>query len=140
MVEMRRKFVVFISLVFLMSACGKDECSCSDSIYNTWEVVDFVSKESVLYEKTDGNNPTIEFKSEGGCAIRLDINSCFGDFELSGENNISISTIGCTEACCDSDFSSKFISMLSQVKTYTFYEDQLKLNVPAWGWIELELQ
>jgi len=96
------------------------------------------SVESVSYSKDNGFNPLIEFKNDGTYLIKLDVNGCFGDFTLSNGNSISISASGCTKMCCDSQFSQKFIQMLPQVKTFEIEGSNLQLNIPGWGWIELE--
>lgn len=126
-------------LLFSLSACNDDNnCNCSGEIYGKWEVTKMLSLESAGYSKTDDYNPTIEFTKDGTIGIRLDRNSCFGDFEIGMGNSINIANGGCTEACCDSDFSSKFASMLSQVGSYAIEGDILKLNISGWGWYELE--
>lgn len=125
-------FINFIS-------CEDDnDCNCSGEIYGKWKVEELMSIESVAYPKADDYSPTIEFKKDGTIDIRLDVNQCFGDFEIGAENSINIANGGCTEACCDSDFSNKFVTMLSQVGSYDIEDDGLKLNVSGWGWIELE--
>lgn len=97
-----------------------------------------MSLESVNDAKNNDYNPTIEFKRDGTFNIIPDVNICFGDFELTGETDININNGGCTEVCCDSDFSLKFIIMLSEVNSYEIKGDILKLNVSDWGWIVLQ--
>ena len=129
-------WVVFFTM--LLSACSDDDdCGCTGDIYGKWEAKAFMSVESRGYPKDDDFNPTIEFKSDRTADVQLDVNACFGDFELQGENVIQISEMGCTEACCDSDFSQKFIEMLPQVNSYEIEDNTLKLHVSMWGWIEL---
>lgn len=133
------KLFVF-SLLISFYACNDDDCGCNDgNIVGKWEVKEFMSVESVLFAKDDDYNPTIEFKSDGTTAIRLDVNSCFGDYELGDEPTINISDSGCTKICCDSDFSKKFIEMLPQVGSYEIEDNMLKFIISGWGWIELEL-
>uniref|UniRef100_UPI003217B98C META domain-containing protein n=1 Tax=uncultured Draconibacterium sp. TaxID=1573823 RepID=UPI003217B98C len=129
---------IFALFCFLSSCDKDDECSCSKEIYGKWEAEEFMSVESVLYAKNDDYNPTIEFMHDGTYNLRLDANGCSGSFELEESNSITVSGAGCTEICCDSDFSIKFASTLPQVSTYEIDADELKLNVPGWGWIELE--
>jgi heat shock protein HslJ len=122
-----------------LGACAdNDEGLCPDDINCKWQVLEFISVESVLYAKNNDYNPTIEFLGDGTTSIRLDINSCFGSYETGEDSGITISNSGCTEACCDSDFSLKFMEMLPQVSSYELENERLKLNVPAWGWIELK--
>jgi heat shock protein HslJ len=131
--------IFFFVLVFALVSCNDDDnCSCSGDILGKWEASSFISFESVGYPKDDGYNPTIEFKGDGKIEIHLDANSCFGNYELNADTTITISDAGCTEMCCDSDFSNKFVEMLSQVKSYSIEDGNMYLNVPGWGLISLQ--
>jgi len=131
--------IVLLVLVVLIGACNdNDECLCPDDINGKWEVKEFMSIESVLYAKDNSYNPSIEFVGDGTTNIRLDINACFGSYETGKNSSITISDSGCTEACCDSDFSLKFMEMLPLVSTYEIENDTLKLHASSWGWIVLE--
>lgn len=121
-----------------LCACNDDDCNCTGDIYGKWEVKEFMSIESVLYAKNDGYNPIIEFKQDGTMEFQLDANMCSGEFEIIDETAINIEDAGCTKMCCDSDFSQKFVTMVSEVGTYEIEGDKLKLHVSGWGWIELE--
>ena len=98
-----------------------------------------MSVESVAYPKKDGYNPVIEFNNDGTYYLKLDMNSCIGIFTLTDNSGISMTAPGCTKICCDSEFSKKFVEMLPQVKSYQLENNNLKLEVPEWGWINLEL-
>lgn len=130
----------FTALVlFLFLGCDKEETKNDKALYNTWEIVDFISIESRAYAKKDGFNPKIEFKHNGSLSLRLDANGCFGSFKVLSENKIEILPIGCTKMCCDSDYSQKIAQMLSQVTTYKIDGKTMKLDVPGWGWLNLVL-
>jgi heat shock protein HslJ len=124
--------------MLIIFSCAKDE-TVNTSIHGKWVATDFMSIESVLYSKKNGFNPEIEFKNDGSYNLKLDMNSCMGNFVLSGSNSISISASGCTKMCCDSEFSNKFVQLLPQVESYQFENNKLKLEIPGWGWINLEL-
>ena len=134
-----KKSVIFIIFLLLFVSCKKDKNEVAGDIYNIWEAVEFMSLESMHYTKNDNYKPVIEFQTDNKFTIKLDENSCFGDFTLSDEDDIEIEAPGCTYICCDSEFSNKFSAMLSQVKSYSIEGNKLKLNVPDWGWISLEL-
>jgi heat shock protein HslJ len=137
---MKRFQIIFITfLVLALLSCDKKEKDEMKSIYGKWEATDFISLESVAYPKKDGFNPILEFKNDGTYNLQLDFNKCSGDFTLLNNNGISFSSVGCTKMCCDSNFSLKFSQMLPQVKTYHIKRNKLKLEVPDWGCINLEL-
>ena len=123
--------VVLMLIIFLFS-CEKSKCEGSGNIYQSWEVTDFMSVESVAYPKDNNYKPVIEFENDGRYSLKLDKNSCSGSFTLTGKNNISISAAGCTKICCDSEFSKKLTAMLPQVKDYSIEGSKLKLNVLDW--------
>lgn len=129
-------FIVLI-FVFVFNSCKRSDVA--RDIYNRWEIVDMMSVESVLYAKEDNFNPMIQLYTNGSVSLQLYANHCIGDFVLTGQEEIKIILTGCTEICCDSDFSTKIQEMLSQVKSYSIERNKMKLNVPGWGWINLEL-
>lgn len=139
--RMKQFQIIIISLLMLIVlSCdkkGKDEIS---DIYGKWTATDYISLESVSYPKNNGFSPIIEIKTDGTYNLKLDMNGCFGNFSLSdSSSSISFSAAVCTEICCDSEFSLKIANMLHQVKTYQIEKNKLKLEVPGWGWINLEL-
>lgn len=130
------------NIIFFMLAifsCDNDETIRKTNILGKWMATDFMSVESVLYSKKDGFNPVIEFKDDDSYILKLDMNSCMGNFTLPKNNIISLSASGCTKMCCDSEFSNKFVQMLPKVESYKIENNKLKLEVPGWGWINLEL-
>lgn len=132
--------LAIISLIALvLFSCDKSENHIADDMYNTWEVIDFMSIESVSYAKNSDVPILITFEQNEIYQLNLDVNSCSGSFVLADDGNIEISVPGCTKMCCDSDFSNKVTTMLPQVTSYTIEGNMLKLNVPQWGWINLEL-
>ncbi|MDX8337609.1 META domain-containing protein [Draconibacterium sp. IB214405] len=126
---------VLLSLTF--SSCKDDACDCNGQLIGMWEADVFMSLESVGYPKDDNYSPLIEFKSDGSYDLLLDVNACGGEYSLSVNDSISISSPGCTKICCDSEFSVKLSTMLPQVSTYTITGDELQLSVSGWGWIAL---
>lgn len=137
--KLYRNVIPFFLIMLMMVSCQKDKYDSGEVIYNKWEVIDMMSVESVHYAKNNNYNPLIQFFVNGSVSINLDANNCIGNFALTGEDKIEIMLTGCTEICCDSDFSVKIQEMLSQVKNYSIEQNKLKLNVPGWGWINLEL-
>ena len=133
----RIQLVIFTLFVLIGFSCDKKETNEVTDIYGKWKVAEFISVESLYYDKNNGNSPLIEFRNDGTYILKLDVNLCIGNFTISDDNSISVAFSGCTKVCCDSEFSKKFIMMLPKVKSFHFSENRLNLDVPEWGWIEL---
>jgi len=137
---MYRVLVIFVSFfILVVSSCDKSGTEENGNIYGKWNATDLMSVESFAYSKKDSFKPEIEFNEDGTYHLKLEMNTCTGSFTLSAGNGISLSASGCTKICCDSEFSQKFVQMLPQVKSYNLENNKLKLEVPGWGWIEVEL-
>ena len=126
MFNISRLMVLFFVVLFSFISCNKDSKIVKD-IYNCWEIVDFMSVESVAYPKNNDYNPIIQFYKEGNYTLDLDVNGCSGEFNLTGEGEIEITLAGCTKLCCDSDFSKKIQEMLSQVSSYSIERNKLPI-------------
>lgn len=135
----RVKITIFVFLLAFVFSCVKNQTDEGTSIYGKWEVTGFNSVESAAYSIIDGFYPVIEFNNDGSYNLKLDVNSCFGSIVLSENNRILISAAGCTKMCCDSEFSQKFVQILPRVESYQIENNNLKLDIPDWGWINLKL-
>ncbi len=131
------KISIVILLLTLFFSCRKEDND--SSLYQTWEAKEFMSIESVAYPKNENTKILLTFQSIGKYQLKLDVNSCGGDFSIGKNNQLEIGSTACTEACCDSKFAEKVAAMLSRVTSYEISGKALKLNVPQWGYIELEL-
>jgi heat shock protein HslJ len=135
---MKTSFLTILILILTQVSCNKDEVANS-VLYSTWEAKSFMSIESVAYPKNENKPILLTFKKDGTFSLKLDINNCGGTFTSGNDNQLLIASPACTEACCDSKFSEKLASMISRVTSYEIERNTLKLNVPQWGYIELEL-
>lgn len=129
------KIFAIILLLALVFSCRKDEDH--SGLFQTWEAKEFMSIESVAYPKNENTKVLLTFNRSGSYNLKLDINSCGGNFAAGKNNQIELETAACTEACCDSKFAEKVAAMLSRVNSYEISGKTLKLNVPQWGYIEL---
>ena len=131
------KVSIVILLLTLFFSCRKDDND--SSLYQTWEVKEFMSIESVAYLKNENTKFLQTFNKTGSYGLKLDINNCGVNYSTVKNNQLEIGSTACTEACCDSKFAEKVAAMLSRVTSYEISGKTLKLNVPQWGYIELEL-
>lgn len=135
---MKTKLLSLLIFTLAFASCNKDE-EPNAKLYQTWEAKSFMSLESVAYPKNENKPILLTFKSDGTYNLKLDINSCGGNFTSGKSNRLEIEPPACTEACCDSKFSEKLATMISKVTSFSIEGKALKLNVPQWGYIELEL-
>ena len=118
---MKATFQILVLLVILMipGSCKKDDAPAVYTVYNTWEVKEFISILSVNYPKDKDNKLLLTFNQGGTYQLKLDVNSCSGKFESNVANLIDVDFPACTEACCDSEFSNKFAVLLPSVTSYS---------------------
>ena len=135
---MKTQFLIFSILLMSLTFCNKEDAANS-ALFQTWEVKDFMSLESKAYPKNENNKILLTFNKSGTYNLKLDINNCNGRFITSKDKHISMASTACTKVCCDSEFSEKLTATLPKVKTYIIDGNMLRLEVPEWGFIKLEL-
>jgi hypothetical protein len=133
------QIIILLLIIMIPTSCNKDDAPAEYTLYNTWEVKEFISILSVNYPKDKDNKILLTFNEGEAYQLKLDVNTCSGKFESNVENLIEIDFPACTEACCDSEFSSKFTALLPSVTSYSIKGNILDMNVPNWGTIRLEL-
>jgi hypothetical protein len=131
------KISITILLIAFFFSCREDDDH--SGLFQTWEAKEFMSIESAAYPKNANTKVLLSFNRSGSYNLKLDINSCGGNFATGKDNQIEIESAACTEACCDSKFAEKVAAMLSRVNSYEISGKTLKLNVPQWGYIDLQL-
>jgi len=66
-------------------------------------------------------NQLIVFGGSCDYTYHLEVNSCFGGFDLFDNDSVKFSNPTCTEKCCDSKSSQKIISVLGQMDQLANY-------------------
>jgi len=135
---MKTSILTTIILLLTLISCNKD-VEVNSILFSTWEAKSFMSIESVAYPKNENNKIQLAFYENGIYSLKLDVNGCGGTFKMNNENQIEIEPANCTYICCDSKFSDKLAMTISKVTSYSIEGKILKLNVPQWGYIKLEL-
>jgi len=135
---MKTPILTILFLLLILISCKKDK-EANSILFATWEAKTFISLESTGYPKNENNKILLTFDENGSYHLKLDINSCGGNFNSGKNNQLKIESPACTEACCDSKFSEKLATMISKVTSFNIEGKTLKLNVPQWGYIELQL-
>jgi len=74
------------------------------------------------------NDVILTIKSTSEFTLKLDKNNCFGTYTITGNKNIKLSNLGCTEMCCDSDFSIAVSNALYNVTKVNFEKERATLS------------
>lgn len=101
------------------------DASSKEFIGTSWKVTDLNNKgKSVAVT----NDVILTIKSDTEFTLKLDKNNCFGTYAITEKNTIKLSALGCTEMCCDSDFSMAVTSALYEVSTINLKKDKVTLS------------
>lgn len=116
------RITIYLLLLFLLnSAVFCKRVSLPDS---RWKIL-----EVRLPNATTVQMPTkdyvLQFHADNKVTIKLDVNSCFSEYKIGEPNQISISPLGCTKVCCDSEFAMAMVLALPQMRTYTIKKRKL---------------
>ncbi|WP_298519417.1 DUF6438 domain-containing protein [uncultured Kordia sp.] len=109
-------------LVLTLISC---DASTKELIGSSWKVTELKTNGTIA--KTT-NDVILTIKSETDFSLQLDKNNCFGTYAITGKNNIKLESIGCTEMCCDSDFSMAVVNALYKVSNINLNKDRVSLS------------
>ena len=69
---------------------------------------------------TRSDSLSLYFFRDCSYLIEMQFNSCSGKFETPNENEITLESMGCTDACCENEFSDFFVSVIHEVDSIIF--------------------
>ena len=85
-----------------------------------------------LQGSTTSQNATdtyvLEFKDKNDFSLRLDVNTCVGEYKIPKNGKITIDHPACTKVCCDSGFAEQVQNLLSKMTDYSINGTTLTLN------------
>ena len=119
-----------VQLLLLALMAGMMTTSCAkkdiyiDLTSNDWEVVKIKKDGDSGYTKAR-ESYILSFTSENTYAINLDVNNCFGDYDITSDGNIDFGHMGCTEVCCDSEFAQNLSLLFPKMTNYYGKGDEL---------------
>jgi len=122
-----------VQLLLLALMAGMMTTSCDkkdiyiDLTSNDWEVVKIKKDGDSGYTKAR-ESYILSFTSENTYAINLDVNNCFGDYDITSDGNIDFGLMGCTEVCCDSEFAQNLSLLFPKMTKYYGKGDELILE------------
>ena len=114
-----RKYQILIFAVlpgFIMGSCKKEDINI-DITSNNWEVVKIKKQGESKYTKA-GKSYIIVFKNDGSFTLRLDVNTCYGNYKIIKSGSIKLDGVGCTEICSDSDFAVDLAYLFPKMTEY----------------------
>lgn len=74
------------------------------------------------------NDVILTIKSDTEFTLKLDKNNCFGVYTIASGGKIKLSNLGCTEMCCDSEFSTAVANALYKVSKIKFDKEKATLS------------
>ncbi len=107
-------FAIIVGLILV--SCKKEDININITS-NKWEVLKIKKQGESTYLKAE-ESYILEFTSDTTYTLNLDVNSCFGIYNIINSGNINIEPMGCTEICCDSDFAENLSLILSNMDEY----------------------
>ena len=115
--------VTLLVSVLLISSCQKEDLDI-DLTTNNWKVEKIRRSGQLTYESTDSSY-ILRFLSDTAYTLSLDVNTCFGQYEILHKGSIEIQAMGCTEVCCDSDLAVDLSLLFPKMTQYFGKEDEL---------------
>ncbi|MFN3529860.1 MAG: META domain-containing protein [Bacteroidia bacterium] len=110
--------------VIVLYACNPDRKEVTS---NDWIPVN-VRLNSSDSLRTTSNIYTMSFEGRRNFNLQLTVNTCGGKVEFKPNNVVLFNDIGCTEACCDSEFAGMVLEVLKNVNRYQFNEEFLNMS------------
>ena len=125
----QRKFTILIIIslfLLIFISCEKEDINI-DIMSNSWELVKMKKQGENSYIKAN-ETYILKFTSDTTYTLNLDVNNCGGHYEILNSGNIDISAMGCTEICCDSEFSVDLSLLFPKMAEYYGSSDELIFN------------
>lgn len=120
---MKQLFLLGMAMLVLL-ACNPDRKEVTS---NDWVPVSLRLNSSDSL-RTTSNAYVMEFEGRRNFSIQLTVNRCSGKVEFKPNNVVLFNDIGCTEACCDSEFAAAVLEVLRNVNRYQFNEEFLIMS------------
>ncbi|MDF1573896.1 MAG: META domain-containing protein [Bacteroidales bacterium] len=121
------KILLFLLLSGLVgSSCQKEDIDM-DLRENAWKVEKIRKSGQFTFTGTDSNY-ILQFVSDETYNLRLDVNTCFGSYDIPEIGRVEILAMACTKICCDSEFAEDLSLLLPKMTGYYARGDELHLE------------
>ena len=136
---MMNKLILLLFPVCLFFACDNSDVDDMGNVKNPIDITQSDWKVIEIKNDTDVSNPaavySLKLNDDGTFEIRLDVNTCGGDYEINlVDKRIAFDPVLCTEACCDSENALDIAEVLARVTRYELA--QTPGDVPLIFWAE----
>jgi heat shock protein HslJ len=122
-----------LGIGLIVQSCENKDTNI-DLTSSIWKIEEVIWSGQSASEKADSLY-ILEFINDTQYTLGLDVNTCFGKYTMSGNGNIEIKPMGCTEMCCDSEFAANLSILLPKMTKY--YEIGERLHFEGDGEIIL---
>jgi hypothetical protein len=126
---MRHIIIYGIAITFCLLAiysCEKADVN-ADITLNIWEIKS-IKKHGTFFSEKAKNNYNLEFTSDTTFSLNLDVNICWGTYEIFQNGKIEFKNIACTYVGGDSEFAELLRSQISKLTDYSVKGDILTLK------------
>ena len=118
--------IMLSGLGLIVQSCTKQDANI-DLTSSIWTVDKVIWSGQSTPVKADSLY-LLEFANDTQYTFALDVNTCFGEYTNTGNGNVIIKRMGCTEMCCDSEFAIKLSLLLPKMTKYYGKEEKLYLE------------
>ena len=122
-----KRNIACLTLIFVFSifySCDKNKND--ETLLGKWKV-EKLYKDSLMLPQID-NEYIFEFVDDTTVNVKLDVNSCYGKYNMSCNDCIDFQGFGCTEACCDTKYALGIINIANETTYFSIDGDQLILK------------
>ena len=116
---------ILLLLFIILTAFACKRQASDQSLFGSWKVSSLLKDGTSIVQNTN-DTLIITFSNNKTVSVKLEINSCSGNFTLT-DNTLEINPLLCTLACCDSEFSSDLLYTLQRIDSYHFSGEDLTL-------------
>lgn len=119
--------IAWLIVLFLPFMTGCDKDPSAELALTRWKLEGIKEKNNWFYTKAD-ENLYLEFGSDSSYQLSLSRNGCGGTYSVTDIDHIAFGQPHCTDACCDSEYSLKFASLVPEMRSFSIHADQLMLE------------
>lgn len=118
-----RTIIYFCLVALVFVSCKKDD----NAIVGEWEVWQLRASDEADWEDAP-ESYVMTFSEDNSVSLSLDVNTCGSTYSRCTCGSLSIDQLGCTEACCDSDFAAGIVQLLPHIERHDIQGDVLQMN------------